>query len=376
METKELKELEVELGEDLESVVNKLVELQKKGEMYYYAEFNGIKLYSKNVSLESAYKDVMGKSKQEWLMELEQERERLNKLLSKFEEEDRKKLPEWIEEGKKYIYEEKHSRWENECKSYFEVLHTGFAIENAVTIMKMLDEKKKFKDILEQMLKQGHTGMSKSTTLNIVLKYSKEGPKFYKYVNKRNINNIDAKYIEKIESLNKWLELGLKYDEVANSLKEYKTAQIDIYDDGRFLEGTLLIKNDMTFEGVFSTDEYFCGKFLEDNSIYLAKFSNEDLPFQYFFKKDEQEKVMTGKRVSYPTNENPSFKYVTLNFIPNYLDYREEIIEEARIYEFNKRINKNDRILIEVFKDRMDIEKDNLIKILKEQNKNMKKKYN
>lgn len=376
MVEEKLIKIKVEFGEVLDNVVNRLIELRNNGKLNYYAVFSDVKLYSKDVTLDSAYLAVVGKTKAEYEKSIKERQEKVKELLAKAA---KRKLPECIEEGKKYIYQEKFEMWKEECVRYYsESANNIFRIREALDLMKLLDEKKSLKEVANEMQKQGNIGIASAQVLNIVLKYSNDGPKFYKYVLKKNINKYDKKYMEKMEELNKWLSFGLKYDEVASSLKEYKTAEITIVNNGLIEYGTILIKNDMTFEGTIFGEEYICGKISKDNSICMSKFTIDDIPSIYYFKKDSNESKIQGFKTNYPIFEDNIVKSVSLELTPCNLDFKEEIAKEIAIDEVKQSLVNDDQLLIEVFKDEIDINTKTFVSLIKD-NKNvkkMRKKYN
>ena len=90
-----------------------------------------------------------------------------------------KKIPEKIEEGKKYIYPEKWPEWE-ECVCYrMTDLYHGYDLNNALEIMKALDEGKSLEEA-EKLINDGHSGCSFGMLCKIVLRFSKRGPEFFR----------------------------------------------------------------------------------------------------------------------------------------------------------------------------------------------------
>ena len=61
------REIYVHAGEDLSSVVIDLEKLRRQGKLNCYVNFNGKKLYSLDVTMNSAYKEVVGCTRRTWL---------------------------------------------------------------------------------------------------------------------------------------------------------------------------------------------------------------------------------------------------------------------------------------------------------------------
>ena len=64
-----MKKLEIKAWESLDSVVDKLLMAKERGEQLY-CDFEGHLLYSDTVTLEDAYKEVTGQTKEERSQEI------------------------------------------------------------------------------------------------------------------------------------------------------------------------------------------------------------------------------------------------------------------------------------------------------------------
>lgn len=124
-------------------------------------------------------------------------------------------IPQWIEEGKKYIYPEKLDEWE-ECVCYRAAdLYHGSELVNALQIMKALDEGKTLEEV-KPMIDEGHSGMSFSMLCKIVLHFSKRGPEFcrkfshqYEFAEGKEKEELEA-YYKNIEEKNAEYEKNLQ----------------------------------------------------------------------------------------------------------------------------------------------------------------------
>ena len=114
-------EMETFPGQSLDDIVIKLEKLRRQGKLNYYANFNGVKLYSLDVTMDSAFKECLNCTKEQWSKRkiwVGESRTQiwLSKIqIGKWEKEALIKLPTWIEEGKKYIHPEKFLSWEKTC---------------------------------------------------------------------------------------------------------------------------------------------------------------------------------------------------------------------------------------------------------------------
>ena len=72
MSNEEYRKIEFEGGATLEECVNDLLFLKKHG-FKAFGIFNGYKLFSDTVTLESAYKEITGYTKEEYVKRIEEE---------------------------------------------------------------------------------------------------------------------------------------------------------------------------------------------------------------------------------------------------------------------------------------------------------------
>lgn len=286
-------EMDTWAGQSLEDIVIKLEKLRRQGKFNYYANFNGTKLYSLDVTMNRAFRECLNCSRKTWLKNQKKNEEETEKLIAKLEKKAQQELPTWIEEEKKYIHSEKISNWKNICIGCANGDYYGLEIESALEIMKMLEDGQSLKKIKEKVLEDGHSGATYSRTMNIVLLYANRGPALFKFMNRRYCYNEGKKYVEKIEEINKKLLMGYKYDDAIESLKEHKIMDISIAEklpenfDGENIgkysrEGTILIDEENCFEGILNDQVYVTGQILENGCISLATFNNYIKPSHYY----------------------------------------------------------------------------------------------
>ena len=60
-------EMQTFAGQSLDDIVIKLEQLRRQGKLNYYANWNGIKLYSLDVTMDSAFKECLNCSRKTWL---------------------------------------------------------------------------------------------------------------------------------------------------------------------------------------------------------------------------------------------------------------------------------------------------------------------
>ncbi len=278
-------EMETFAGQALEDIVIKLEKLRRQGKLNYYANFNGIKLYSLDVTMDSAFKECLNCSKKTWLRRQKRLFEEAKTNIQKWEREAQEKLSNWISEGKKYIHPEKYEAWEKTCVTYANGDYSGLEVEQALEIMAMLEDNVELSKIKQKIKDNGNSGMTYSRTMNIVLFYAKCGPDLYNFMNKNRLTKADKKYVSKVKKLNKKLNKGYKYSEAMEALKEHTIMDIsislDLEDDDKwakykedYYKGTILINEDLTFEGILDDEKYITGKMLGEDGIAFADFCN------------------------------------------------------------------------------------------------------
>lgn len=109
-------------------------------------------------------------------------------------------MPKWIEDGNAFIYLEKQEEWKEYVESY-QGDSTLYAriIEQALEVMRCLEEKGSLIEAQQVIEEQGHSGWSHREINDIIFRFSKKGPDFYedtmRYVLKQ---DIDAKTAKKI----------------------------------------------------------------------------------------------------------------------------------------------------------------------------------
>ena len=129
------KEIEIPTGTTLESAVYTLLAAKSNGE-HAFCIFNGVKLHSDTVSIESAYQDVLGKSKEEYQKEvdkwskdfdeLEAESKETEGNIQKALQESRANgvkliTPEIVIKGLKYVAEHRDQEQEEFAKGLIEI---------------------------------------------------------------------------------------------------------------------------------------------------------------------------------------------------------------------------------------------------------------
>lgn len=194
----------------LDEAISVLKEFRNRGINNIYIDFNGHKLYSKNINTHKAYMLVTGMSKKDWLLYLKSETQKGKKQIEEASKHAVDNLEYVIEEGKKYIYEEKYDLWKDYCEADCKGMYHLYNAECALEIMKFIDKNGSIEEAIELMNNQGHSGYSMSLTMNIIVNFCKKGPEIYRYKYSDKMTDKLNKELEEIEKNNRLFESNEK----------------------------------------------------------------------------------------------------------------------------------------------------------------------
>ena len=174
---KQYKEIELELGGNIDSAIKLLNEYKAKNELVFIT-FNGEELYSDIDDLDSAYVKVTGKTKEQL-----DEYKRL--IHDKYEEEKRKheeSIPEltkeWINKGNEILDKEYHELWNKCVPIRLSDLYRGMELGACLDIVKELNNNCSLDEAKAIIDNQGHSGMSYSLVRSMVKSFCKRGNEF------------------------------------------------------------------------------------------------------------------------------------------------------------------------------------------------------
>ncbi len=175
------RKIEFGAGDSIERAMKDLARFKERGELVY-GEFNGQKLYSDIDDVDSAYKKITGKTKDEF-----DEAKRIRHEEYKAEEKRHKEaIPEltkeWIEKGNAILDEKYHETWAKCVPIRLDDLYQGMELGATLDIVKELNagcELDVAKSIIEG---QGHSGMSFGLVCSMVKSFCDRGTEFVSYV--------------------------------------------------------------------------------------------------------------------------------------------------------------------------------------------------
>jgi hypothetical protein len=175
------KEIKFLVGSDIERAVNELLEYKEKG-ILACGTFNGTTLYSDKVTVDSAYLEIIGKTKAEFDKSQEEWRENYRRE----EERHKASIPElskeWIEKGHRILSEDKWELWDKCVPIRLGDLYRGMELGQCLDIIKTIKERT-LEEAVEVMNNQGHSGMSWGLMKLMVKTFSDKGEEFVKLLN-------------------------------------------------------------------------------------------------------------------------------------------------------------------------------------------------
>lgn len=173
--------IEFNWGGNIESAVRELLNYKEKG-ILACGEFNGVTLYSDTVTLDGAYKEITGKTKDE---HDEYERKWREEYYRK-EQEHKEQIPEltktWTEKGREVLSEDKWSLWNEIVPIRLSDLYRGMELGCCLDIVKILNNGGTLDEAKAEIDNQNHSGMSFGLVCSMVKELSDRGEEFVAYV--------------------------------------------------------------------------------------------------------------------------------------------------------------------------------------------------
>ena len=204
MNKKDAVKIELSHDSDIDDIVNALALLVKISPKEYYVEFNGHIIYADiNFKVDNAYKQVFGKTREEFLEERDNSIAEIDRRIKKFGREARALLEERFEKGKKYIYPERQEEWRRLLtgltSGILDEYHAKYP-DLMIECLEKLESGEKFQSVLDfiKEVRNGSIGLVAQ-----VLPFSKVGPEFYEYVHKEigDFDNLPKYHKERLKTI-------------------------------------------------------------------------------------------------------------------------------------------------------------------------------
>lgn len=174
---KNYREIEFGAGQSVESAIKEL----KEHKDLVCGSFNGQILYSDVDDMDSAFKKITGKTKDEFDKERQKEHEAYEAEKKKHEESIPELTKEWIEKGKNILDEKYLELWNKCVPMRLKDLYRGFELGACLDIVKELNNGCKL-DVAKKIIEdQGHSGMSFGLVCSMIKSFCDRGVEFVKY---------------------------------------------------------------------------------------------------------------------------------------------------------------------------------------------------
>lgn len=180
---KNYKEIDLWAGCTIEQAVRILMDYREKSELVS-CNFNETMLYSDTITLDSAYEQITGKTKEELDRAEKEWREEYDKKEKEFKETIPVLAEEWIKKGKEILNEDKWGYWEKIVPIRLGDLYHGMELGCCLDIVKILNNNGTLEEAKEEINKQGHSGMSFGLVRAMVRDFCERGEEFAKYISK------------------------------------------------------------------------------------------------------------------------------------------------------------------------------------------------
>lgn len=181
MEDREYIEIELDAGSTIDEAVSILQRHEYLGHKVF-ASFNGVKLYSDNITLDRAYLAITGKTK----AENEKRRAELREEYKREQEEHKRKIPEltehWKAKGREILEEDKWKLWDKIVPIRLNDLYEGLELKCCLEIVQALNQGCTMREARDIFDKQGHSGMSASLVSCMLKEFSPRGEEFFMYL--------------------------------------------------------------------------------------------------------------------------------------------------------------------------------------------------
>ena len=198
-------ELRLECGDDIEKAVIKLLYERACGN-HVTCKFNTFELNSDTVTLNGAYKKILGKTKVQYDASVKKRIKRNERIMKELEDQAVERIPEQIKRGEKLIYPQRMEEFKKLVKIRATDLYKGWDVEQALDIMEALEEGTPIPYLVHDFENAGHTGLSATATRGYVMRYSKNGEEFFRATARRELDPEEEEFVARIKEENEKFE--------------------------------------------------------------------------------------------------------------------------------------------------------------------------
>ncbi|WP_026883660.1 hypothetical protein [Clostridium akagii] len=167
---------------DIKESVKELLSYKDKG-ILACGSFNGTTLYSDTVTLDSAYKDITGKTKAEFDNAQQEMSDRINKEKQAYKQAIPELSKDWMSKGRKILTEDKWKYWDETIPISLNGLYRGMELGACLDIIKILNDNGTLDEAKEKIESQGNSkGLFFRLVCSMVKEFCVRGSEFLNYV--------------------------------------------------------------------------------------------------------------------------------------------------------------------------------------------------
>lgn len=174
-------EIDFPLSSTIEDAVNILLGYKSKG-ILACGDFNGTKLYSDTVTMDGAYKSIVGVTK----IEFDESQRKWRENYERERREHKEKIPElsqmWMEKGREVLSKDKWEYWDKIVPIRLGDLYRGMELGMSLDIIKILNSGGTLDEAKTKIENQGHSGMSFGLVCSMVKNLCDRGSEFTEYL--------------------------------------------------------------------------------------------------------------------------------------------------------------------------------------------------
>lgn len=169
--------IEMIFGSSIDDAVEMLLAHKRNGEKVSTV-FNGTTLYSDTVTLDGAYKAIVGKTRAEYQASIHEMRERHAREEKEYQLSIPKLTVEWIEKGRNILDKKYWEQWEACIPIRLSDLYHGMELGDTLEIVKRLNAGCDFSEAKTILDNQGHSGMSYGLVCSMIRSFCDRGKGF------------------------------------------------------------------------------------------------------------------------------------------------------------------------------------------------------
>ena len=150
-----------------------------------FADFNGkIIIVSEDITEDSLYNFILGKTKQEYLDESNKNIQKIRLQRKQYEDSINSLIPQYRQNGRKVIKEKYWEEWDNLVTPFLESIYQNFLLDSALDILTKYHKHKMTNQEIERALEHhGHSGASYAITVDCLSRVSDFGKEYKKWLN-------------------------------------------------------------------------------------------------------------------------------------------------------------------------------------------------